>query len=569
MADATYHVVAPGTQPAAGQPAHGRSVTAILVAHGMGQQTPFQTLDDLVTGLRRYCRLPGLRGHRTDVKNVRAGQEILQRLEATLTLPDGTERDVHIYEAYWAPLTEGKVSLRDVIEFLLRGGGSGTLHGLQPFKRWMFDKYVHFAAPVRTVLYLTVALGTVVSLVALNVIIFAVAAARAPVQSPPAWLSPACFRDLTVILNALVLVFAAFAALFGLSVATRRMRGVRTVFGIATVVAFTSAVWATMASAVAAGMVLSFHVLSSSGELSFFDRLGWTSAVAALDQVVDRWMFVLVAASTAVAALWWILGVMKNLPGALRRSPRATGLTVAGFVAIAGLLAFFALTLYEPFASGISSHPWRLGLAWPLVLVAAAIVRWFLIQFMGDVAAYVQPQVLDRFAEVRKKIKDTVWRKARAVYSLPYDDVILIGHSLGSVIIYDALNRLIVEEQVNTDHAPRDVAKRTRLLLTFGSPLDKTAFIFGVLGRRAEAREALAAAVQPLIADESVRPRWINIHSPWDPISGSLDFYDLPDRSNRHAVENVRDPDATTLLLAHLEYWKNPTLFRTILEALR
>jgi len=135
--------------------------------------------------------------------------------------------------------------------------------------------------------------------------------------------------------------------------------------------------------------------------------------------------------------------------------------------------------------------------------------------------------------------------------------------------MYDIFNRLIIDEQVDAEHAPRDIARRTRLLLTFGSPLDKTAFLFGVLGRRAEAREALAAAVQPLIANQSIRPRWINIHSPWDLISGSLDFYDLPDRSNRHAVENVSDPDATTLLMAHLEYWYSPLLFRTILEALR
>ena len=55
---------------------------------------------------------------------------------------------------------------------------------------------------------------------------------------------------------------------------------------------------------------------------------------------------------------------------------------------------------------------------------------------------------------------------------------------------------------------------------------------------------------------------------PWDLISGSLDYYDRPDRSNRLAIQNVRDPDATTLLAAHVEYWKNPLVFQTIVRSL-
>jgi hypothetical protein len=61
----------------------------------------------------------------------------------------------------------------------------------------------------------------------------------------------------------------------------------------------------------------------------------------------------------------------------------------------------------------------------------------------------------------------------------------------------------------------------------------------------------------------------VNIHSPWDIISGKLDYYDRPDRSNRHAVENISDKDATTLLAAHVEYWRNDLLFETIVEALQ
>ena len=74
--------------------------------------------------------------------------------------------------------------------------------------------------------------------------------------------------------------------------------------------------------------------------------------------------------------------------------------------------------------------------------------------------------------------------------------------------------------------------------------------------------------MQPLIELESLRPRWVNIYSRWDIISGGLDYYDRPDRSNQHSVENIKDLKASTLLAAHVEYWRNPTLFQTIIAAL-
>ena len=72
-----------------------------------------------------------------------------------------------------------------------------------------------------------------------------------------------------------------------------------------------------------------------------------------------------------------------------------------------------------------------------------------------------------------------------------------------------------------------------------------------------------------LPSDESVRPPWINIYSRWDVIGGALDYYDLPDRSNSRPVVNEIDPDATTLLGAHVEYWTNPRLFEIIVAHLR
>jgi hypothetical protein len=78
-------------------------------------------------------------------------------------------------------------------------------------------------------------------------------------------------------------------------------------------------------------------------------------------------------------------------------------------------------------------------------------------------------------------------------------------------------------------------------------------------------REQLAASVQPLIDDQTVRTfPWINIFSPWDIISGNLDYYDAPTAPRHNRVQNIVDPDANTFLWAHVEYWQNILVFQLL-----
>jgi len=88
--------------------------------------------------------------------------------------------------------------------------------------------------------------------------------------------------------------------------------------------------------------------------------------------------------------------------------------------------------------------------------------------------------------------------------------------------------------------------------------------------RTTEAREALAATVQPLIQDYQFRPRrWINFYSRWDIFSGHLDFYDPPGTTfadNPKRIDNRKDPYATTLFAAHNEYWDSPCIFKALID---
>ena len=587
-----YKVVSPadGAPAAVAAPApHGKA--AVFVVHGMGQQIQFQTLDDVAEGLRAAnVRRGGGPTPRPGVRAIAVGDERPQRIELTLTDGDRRTREVHVYEAYWAPITQGQVTLRDVMRFLFNAAIDGWRHSFDPFRRYVAGSLHEFPMPVRTPVYLATALLTTSALVVVNLAIVALAATRAPTTTPPTWVNDALFGDVTAILNALVLATVAFIGCLMLSYLARRwrVRGVPVtgprrlvmwISGPLAVLSFWLLIVVTTASGLAIAFVIYFHRTAQPGSAA-----ATTSLLARI--ISERWIVSLRSATDGV--LWTVTAVGAGSVGGQSlvrfvRNARAElfgpdadaneawWLTAAALGAFAALLAILSVeAAVMLWASMRATMPavskWTHLLAWPLVIVISAVARRFLVQYVGDVAAYIQPQELDRFSELRARIKERVWKAAVAVYAAAdqYDDVLFVGHSLGSVVAYDTLNRLLGEETLG--RTPFAVESRTRLLLTFGSPLDKTAFLFSLQGNTTEAREALAASVQPLLAFPERRPEWINIFSGWDVISGALNFYDLPGKPN--PITNLEDPDASVLLGAHTQYWSNELLFDRLHQSL-
>ena len=187
-----------------------------------------------------------------------------------------------------------------------------------------------------------------------------------------------------------------------------------------------------------------------------------------------------------------------------------------------------------------------------------------------------------KFDRLRRDIRGIGLNVGRLIYrfgpetaTIPeYRNIVVVGLSLGSVLAYDTLNALLDADSVGAEADRRDVAARSRVLITFGSPLDKTAFIFRIQAARNEQwiREKLAASVQPLIVSYSdCRPStftWINIWSRMGIISGSLEYYDHPDvpaDDPRH-VRNMRDPQAWIPFAVHVQYWRNPMLRKQLYQ---
>jgi pimeloyl-ACP methyl ester carboxylesterase len=186
--------------------------------------------------------------------------------------------------------------------------------------------------------------------------------------------------------------------------------------------------------------------------------------------------------------------------------------------------------------------------------------RRLLVEYVGDVAIYVSAHTLSTFDQVRDDIKALVRRIVCAIYQQGrYERVVIVGHSLGSLIAYDALNAAMLADALSGAYG----VQRTRRFVTFGSPLDKTAFFFRAVDAvTAPIREGLAASVQPLLIYRPSPPPtfdWINLRSPHDIISGALDLYP--------AVDNRTDAQADTPLWAHVQFWSNELLAATIAEA--
>src|SRR5438067_1777177 len=101
--------------------------TAILVIHGIGEQNPYETLDQFARNLMRYLK------HEGGINDLTASAqkidhndwvEAMVRLESNSHGPrtqEGSESAyIDLYEYYWAPMSEDKISYKQTISWLIK-----------------------------------------------------------------------------------------------------------------------------------------------------------------------------------------------------------------------------------------------------------------------------------------------------------------------------------------------------------------------------------------------------------------------------------------------------------------
>jgi hypothetical protein len=595
-----------------------REKRAVWVVHGMGQQIPFETLDSLANGI--LDALPNPTQIKPRLRTVKIADQVLQRVELDV---DGINKDaagqplkryeLHLYETYWAPKTEGVAQLTDVVSFLWDGGLRGILNSIKSFQRAMFGGMASFCVRWLTPLWLCLTLLILVALTAINAVILASAGAQTGL-APLAFLKTH-WPQLTALASCMVAVAFSFGAVLfvaDLGKPQQLTTPWRIVVGGFCWIAMIYTILNILGTA--ALMTIMFHadwLGSSDGASSAPAAIAHTCITGANSQGwiegAGNWVvclfdkmphaklrgfstLIILIAGLLVGATMIARAVLRSSEQRLQGHWLFIILSVLTFVLNVGAFFGSVLILRRYFDGWIFSS-WVNFLAnpawvWPFLILFSAKVREILVQYVGDVAIYVRPNQLDRFDAVRSEIKEAARSVVSALFTshelkaqpgaaseFQYDKIALVGHSLGSVIAYDTLNRLMLDDWLCG--GVLQVAERTATMVTFGSPLNKTAFLFTIQGKDTlHIRERLASTVQPLIMSypKFRKLKWINVYSRNDIISGDLKFYDLPgyqdDPVPDLAVQNIKDRDAAVPLVAHVAYWKNKTVWRELLSAI-
>lgn len=503
-------------------PAPKTGKTAILVIHGIGQQDPYETLDQFARGLADHFRV---HQGQPSLEPLLISREGWNEVAVRLTLRGRATRlgcrTLDLYEFYWAPYTEGKISYVQTLKWLRR-----TI--LTPL-RYLASAYALFDRPDG--------------------------------QGKP---GAAFLREVLRILF-LFLPLAALTFLLGYLIA-KADRIPPTLSGLAGIWR-THSLWHQFGLVAWAGsVVLVLTMVYALWSLRAEKRLARRERVRSFsEEAIRRWMryaWVTLALSTAawLSLTWWL------------RSD---------------------LFLY-----------WKQIVRWHSVLALVVMVvgeglRRILVGHVGDIAVYVNADAKAASYEARSKILKEAREALLHLLRSPeeYERIVLAGHSLGSVISYDLLNRLLDEVRALDDAGPPGKSKkleakeleRLRGLVTFGSPLDKIYYFFrtqvpaqqAVRGqilsfmhgfRRAPSGRSYGGYEFPRyeIPEPSRDFKWINVWAPADPVSGRLDFYQVADRGNPDPTANQYQRPYPWYHWghAHVRYWSDPGFYTLVAEEL-
>lgn len=273
---------------------------------------------------------------------------------------------------------------------------------------------------------------------------------------------------------------------------------------------------------------------------------------------------------------------------------RHRALTILASLAVAIFITLFSVPGLKPSLAGITdllTLPKFLN--WPHIILYAFIALFayvgqkVLTSAIGCLAVYLGADDLSKNFAARSQILHECTTMlinllaSRDETGTPneewiYDQVLVAAHSLGSVIAYDSLSQLIVRSLAKDPSLTGVPLVKIKGLLTFGCPLNKVVYFFrartnlrtNVLSQilytlhSFRLRTPLPAEANPAIAVPHPFPEkipfspnflWYNAYSPFDIISGRMQFY--------KADLDVPVERGITPWTAHLSYWENDDLY--------
>ncbi len=521
---------------------------AILVIHGIGRQRRFETLDRFANGLRGVL-------HPDRVVHVTRPQgntfQHFIRLEG--------ERKVDLYEYYWAPKTEAKTSFTAVLRWVLKTG-------LTPIRQLAFNLPLVMTKAIHDVRHRphVGASSAQAAEKPMGVGKRALVAGGRTWRRFRALALWGFFRELGRVTLVTFLTLALVGSITWL-VTQAGSLGESDIWRVVTDLPLSLGLYAYLRLvAMLVTLVLVFALLKSLGQqrrdLAIARQVPTADDPDRPDEIGARWLFLTISVLLVAALL----------------------------VVFAGL----AHSLLDPAADLLVAARYSPELLNLLLLVAAAAaavwVRRLLKDYVADIALYTAADERSPFAEIREQILKEAAERIDWLLRRPYGSVAVAGHSLGSVIAYDAIARLAYDAEPWPGGEAAAGPARQRLekldfLITFGSPLNKVLYFFRTI---VEDRETVRAKIlarlygfrrpRELLAtgagigsgmelgdrvvelDGSEPPLnslfWLNVYSPFDIVSAPLVFYEGVIDFKRYG--------------GHMSYWTDAKFYQEVAAAL-
>jgi len=588
--------------------------TAVLILHGIGAQKPYETLDQFARGLLGFFRRPQSPEHplaQTGGLSAEPTQEI--RLRQHRANPNTNEKDwtqafvrirtagrpgdlIDVYEYYWAPVITDRVSALQSLAFLITAG-------LSPFQ-YLRD----------------------------NLTMINRAHASASRANKLSWLFFAICREIYRMLFVFIPLIAIALGLYWLlasSVADQLVHSQHGVFSYLLLeppLNISQAVH--LASAAVRFLILGMCAIFLFQE--FFDGargnpseksppiytgfiMTLFAALLIVPHLLQGHLHLVDAARDYLHLPFWFqaeygAGLLLILIGAsfcskifrsawkraakaLRRHRALTSVVLLAVAIFVALFSVLGLNPSLPRAIDLLTLPKFLN--WPVVILYAFLAifayvgRKILTSAIGCLAVYLGADDLSKNFAARSQILHECTtmlitllagrdEKGNPDKQWTYDEVLVAGHSLGSVIAYDSLSQIIVRDLAKDPSLSSVPLEKIKGLLTFGCPLNKVVYFFrartnlrtNVLSQvlymlhSFRLRTSLPPQANPAIAMPHPFParipfapdfRWYNAYSPFDIISGRMQFY--------NADLDVPVERGITPWTAHLSYWENADLY--------
>ena len=523
----------------------------MLVIHGIGEQNPYETLDSFARGVLSFLRQKLGGEEHVKLDSVKVAFKDWTQVGMRLKVESGpryqTKGQVDMFEYYWAPDTEGKLSWKDTLNWLIRTDLTPLRYFADNLQQMMNVPQARFhsalwhcvklyAREIMRVLFLYVplAVGLLWLLPWLSQpssiwkSLKPIVAALQPYSEWPKPVVLACYASALLMMLFMLQSFIAF-----LYRSFPTMRG------------WARGVWSALAKP-------DFKK----------DRMEWAEGVgSALDEpsvtTIQGW----------AEGLWFVLALLST----------AAFFALGYFLPI--LWPWFAVDL-QPLWETILTNKKEIIFA-VLAVSAAAALRYVLTAYVADVAVYVSSDAKSKNYVARSAIlKGSSAALTRILADDQYDYVILAGHSLGSVIAYDTINELLVQQDAalgpKSDRPATVLSleqlQKLRGLVTFGSPLDKIYYFFR---EHVSEDQAIRAQILSMLYSfrkvDSMRDytpykfryafpqlddlMWVNAYAFMDPVGARLKFYDLRGDENQERFRYWIPG------LAHLSYWRDPNFY--------